>query len=105
MNLFFSFSLCLLTILTLTQTEIALFLFQVNTAVKFLENPKVRQSPLATREAFLKKKGEQKKLLSSQSSSECLEICINITVCVFDDRNLVLNVIFEWRGGTGQTGL
>ncbi|XP_034445997.1 peroxisomal membrane protein PEX14 isoform X2 [Hippoglossus hippoglossus] len=27
------------------------------TAVKFLQNPKVRQSPLATRKAFLKKKG------------------------------------------------
>lgn len=29
----------------------------VATAVKFLQNPKVRQSPLATRKAFLKKKG------------------------------------------------
>ncbi|XP_011620303.2 peroxisomal membrane protein PEX14 [Takifugu rubripes] len=29
----------------------------INTAVKFLQNPKVRQSPLATRRAFLKKKG------------------------------------------------
>ncbi|KAF0036400.1 hypothetical protein F2P81_011712 [Scophthalmus maximus] len=30
---------------------------QITTAVKFLQNPKVRQSPLATRKAFLKKKG------------------------------------------------
>ncbi|XP_077370828.1 peroxisomal membrane protein PEX14 [Festucalex cinctus] len=29
----------------------------VSTAVKFLQNPKVHQSPLATRKAFLKKKG------------------------------------------------
>ncbi|KAM7404548.1 hypothetical protein PAMP_011889 [Pampus punctatissimus] len=29
----------------------------ITTAVKFLQNPKVRQSPLATRKAFLKKKG------------------------------------------------
>uniref|UniRef100_A0A8C6S896 Peroxisomal membrane protein PEX14 n=1 Tax=Neogobius melanostomus TaxID=47308 RepID=A0A8C6S896_9GOBI len=29
----------------------------ITTAVKFLQNPKVRQSPLATRRAFLKKKG------------------------------------------------
>ncbi|XP_061690159.1 peroxisomal membrane protein PEX14 [Syngnathoides biaculeatus] len=29
----------------------------VSTAIKFLQNPKVRQSPLATRKAFLKKKG------------------------------------------------
>ncbi|XP_053172957.1 peroxisomal membrane protein PEX14 isoform X2 [Scomber japonicus] len=29
----------------------------ITTAVKFLHNPKVRQSPLATRKAFLKKKG------------------------------------------------
>ncbi|KAF4078038.1 hypothetical protein AMELA_G00194840 [Ameiurus melas] len=29
----------------------------IATAVKFLQNPKVRQSPLATRKAFLKKKG------------------------------------------------
>ncbi|XP_061832497.1 peroxisomal membrane protein PEX14 isoform X1 [Nerophis lumbriciformis] len=29
----------------------------ISTAVKFLQNPKVRQSPLATRKAFLKKKG------------------------------------------------
>ncbi|XP_034029134.1 peroxisomal membrane protein PEX14 [Thalassophryne amazonica] len=29
----------------------------IATAVKFLENPKVRQSPLTTRKAFLKKKG------------------------------------------------
>ncbi|XP_076874611.1 LOW QUALITY PROTEIN: peroxisomal membrane protein PEX14 [Brachyhypopomus gauderio] len=29
----------------------------IATAVKFLQNPKVRQSPLATRRAFLKKKG------------------------------------------------
>uniref|UniRef100_A0A8V0YXG1 Peroxisomal membrane protein PEX14 n=1 Tax=Gallus gallus TaxID=9031 RepID=A0A8V0YXG1_CHICK len=27
------------------------------TAVKFLQNPRVRQSPIATRRAFLKKKG------------------------------------------------
>lgn len=33
-------------------------LLQVGTAVKFLQNPKVNQSPLATRKAFLKKKGE-----------------------------------------------
>lgn len=33
-------------------------LSQIATAVKFLQNPKVRQSPLATRKAFLKKKGE-----------------------------------------------
>lgn len=42
--------------------DIFFFLFfsfsQVATAVKFLQNPKVRQSPLATRKAFLKKKGE-----------------------------------------------
>lgn len=44
----------------IAQSEITLFLFQVNTAVKFLQNPKVRQSPLATRKAFLKKKGEGK---------------------------------------------
>ncbi|XP_041316224.1 peroxisomal membrane protein PEX14 isoform X2 [Pyrgilauda ruficollis] len=30
---------------------------QIVTAVKFLQNPRVRQSPLATRRAFLKKKG------------------------------------------------
>ncbi|XP_068608186.1 peroxisomal membrane protein PEX14 [Brachionichthys hirsutus] len=30
---------------------------QIATAVKFLQNPKVRESPLATRKAFLKKKG------------------------------------------------
>ncbi|CAL8280453.1 unnamed protein product [Boreogadus saida] len=29
----------------------------ITTAVKFLQNPKVRQSPLATRRVFLKKKG------------------------------------------------
>ncbi|XP_045912892.1 peroxisomal membrane protein PEX14 isoform X1 [Micropterus dolomieu] len=29
----------------------------ITTAIKFLQNPKVRQSPLATRKAFLKKKG------------------------------------------------
>ncbi|XP_075897743.1 peroxisomal membrane protein PEX14 isoform X2 [Nelusetta ayraudi] len=29
----------------------------ITTAVKFLQNPKVRESPLATRKAFLKKKG------------------------------------------------
>ncbi|XP_047453084.1 peroxisomal membrane protein PEX14 [Mugil cephalus] len=29
----------------------------ISTAVKFLQNPKVRQSPLVTRKAFLKKKG------------------------------------------------
>nr|XP_057940366.1 peroxisomal membrane protein PEX14 isoform X2 [Doryrhamphus excisus] len=29
----------------------------ISTAIKFLQNPKVRQSPLATRRAFLKKKG------------------------------------------------
>lgn len=60
---FFSFSLCHLA--DLAQTETALFSFQVNTAVKFLQNPKVRQSPLATRKAFLKKKGERQKLCSS----------------------------------------
>lgn len=32
---------------------------QIATAVKFLQNPNVRQSPLATRKAFLKKKGEK----------------------------------------------
>ncbi|KAF3696763.1 Peroxisomal membrane protein PEX14 [Channa argus] len=32
-------------------------LVTIATAVKFLQNPKVRQSPLATRKAFLKKKG------------------------------------------------
>lgn len=30
---------------------------QIATAVKFLQNSRVRQSPLATRRAFLKKKG------------------------------------------------
>lgn len=35
-----------------------IFCFQITTAVKFLQNPKVRESPLATRKAFLKKKGE-----------------------------------------------
>lgn len=59
------FSVCIYADLTprcyqIAQTETALFLFQVNTAVKFLQNPKVRQSPLATRKAFLKKKGEGK---------------------------------------------
>ncbi|TMS16484.1 Peroxisomal membrane protein PEX14 [Larimichthys crocea] len=32
-------------------------IIKITTAVKFLQNPKVRQSPLATRKAFLKKKG------------------------------------------------
>lgn len=34
-----------------------LFPHQIATAVKFLQNSRVRQSPLATRRAFLKKKG------------------------------------------------
>ncbi len=32
---------------------------QIATAVKFLQNQQVRQSPLATRKVFLKKKGER----------------------------------------------
>jgi hypothetical protein len=32
--------------------------YQVATAVKFLQNPKVRQSPLAQRKAFLERKGK-----------------------------------------------
>lgn len=31
--------------------------YQIATAVKFLQNSRVRHSPLATRRAFLKKKG------------------------------------------------
>lgn len=34
-----------------------IFPYQIATAVKFLQNSRVRQSPLATRRAFLKKKG------------------------------------------------
>lgn len=36
-----------------------LFPLQIATAVKFLQNQKVRQSPLATRKYFLVKKGER----------------------------------------------
>lgn len=53
------------------QTVIALFSFQVNTAVKFLQNPKVRQSPLATRTSFLKKKGEKKPVLPLKALQKC----------------------------------
>lgn len=42
--------------------KMSLFCFfssQIATAVRFLQNQQVRQSPLATRKAFLKKKGER----------------------------------------------
>ncbi|XP_069545164.1 peroxisomal membrane protein PEX14 [Brachyistius frenatus] len=44
----------------------------ITTAVKFLQNPKVRQSPLATRKAFLKRKGltdEEVELAIQRSAS------------------------------------
>lgn len=43
--------------------KMSLFFFflssQIATAVRFLQNQQVRQSPLATRKAFLKKKGKR----------------------------------------------
>ncbi|NXD42419.1 PEX14 protein, partial [Copsychus sechellarum] len=49
---------------------------QIVTAVKFLQNPRVRQSPLATRRAFLKKKGltdEEIELALQQSGTSADE--------------------------------
>ncbi|XP_059189494.1 peroxisomal membrane protein PEX14 isoform X3 [Centropristis striata] len=48
----------------------------ITTAVKFLQNPKVRQSPLATRKAFLKKKGltDEEVELAIQRSGSTEEI-------------------------------
>ncbi|NWY65873.1 PEX14 protein, partial [Erithacus rubecula] len=49
---------------------------QIVTAVKFLQNPRVRQSPLATRRAFLKKKGltdEEIELALQQSGTSTEE--------------------------------
>ncbi|KAL7398541.1 hypothetical protein ABVT39_011336 [Epinephelus coioides] len=48
----------------------------ISTAVKFLQNPKVRQSPLATRKAFLKKKGltDEEVELAIQRSGSTEEI-------------------------------
>ncbi|XP_037335063.2 peroxisomal membrane protein PEX14 [Pungitius pungitius] len=48
----------------------------ITTAVKFLQNPKVRQSPLATRKAFLKKKGltEEEVELAIQRSGSTEEV-------------------------------
>ncbi|NXM84314.1 PEX14 protein, partial [Oenanthe oenanthe] len=49
---------------------------QIVTAVKFLQNPRVRQSPLATRRAFLKKKGltdEEIELALQQSGTSAEE--------------------------------
>ncbi|XP_014846060.1 PREDICTED: peroxisomal membrane protein PEX14 isoform X2 [Poecilia mexicana] len=48
----------------------------VATAVKFLQNPKVRESPLATRKAFLKKKGltDEEVELAIQRSGSTEEI-------------------------------
>uniref|UniRef100_A0AAQ4PH10 Peroxisomal membrane protein PEX14 n=1 Tax=Gasterosteus aculeatus aculeatus TaxID=481459 RepID=A0AAQ4PH10_GASAC len=48
----------------------------ITTAVKFLQNPKVRQSPLATRKAFLTKKGltEEEVELAIQRSGSTEEV-------------------------------
>ncbi|XP_013887883.1 serrate RNA effector molecule homolog [Austrofundulus limnaeus] len=48
----------------------------INTAVKFLENPKVRQTPLATRKTFLKKKGltDEEVELAIQRSGSTAEV-------------------------------
>uniref|UniRef100_A0A3Q3AWZ8 Peroxisomal membrane protein PEX14 n=1 Tax=Kryptolebias marmoratus TaxID=37003 RepID=A0A3Q3AWZ8_KRYMA len=48
----------------------------ITTAVKFLENPKVRQTPLATRKAFLKKKGltDEEVELAIQRSGSTAEV-------------------------------
>lgn len=102
---FFSFLFAFSPTSPSPKTEIVLFSFQVNTAVKFLQNPKVRQSPLATRKAFLKKKGEQKKkaVCPVKNCSECLELHQHHSVCVCVC--LMTEVIFEWGGLRGHTGL
>ena len=43
------------------------FIFQVETAAKFLKNPKIASSPLAQKRAFLKSKG----LTEAQIESAC----------------------------------
>lgn len=49
---------------------------QIATAVRFLQNQQVRQSPLATRKAFLKKKGEYHQYVPEP----------NVKYCVFTGR-------------------
>lgn len=34
-----------------------MFFIQISTAIKFLQNPKVQQSPVSQRKAFLERKG------------------------------------------------
>lgn len=55
-SFFFSFFFCVCLCVSLSSPT------QIATAVKFLQNSRVRQSPLATRRAFLKKKGRGKRV-------------------------------------------
>uniref|UniRef100_A0A3Q4B3G7 Peroxisomal membrane protein PEX14 n=1 Tax=Mola mola TaxID=94237 RepID=A0A3Q4B3G7_MOLML len=61
---------------TKTLIPLSSMYIKINTAVKFLENPKVRQSPLATRKAFLKKKGltDEEVQLAIQRSGSTEEV-------------------------------
>lgn len=64
---------------------ICIFFFQIATAVRFLQNQQVRQSPLATRKAFLKKKGEHHQYVTEP----------NVKYCIFCRRNSYRMALFQ----------
>ncbi|XP_018081136.1 peroxisomal membrane protein PEX14 [Xenopus laevis] len=65
----------------------------IATAVKFLQNPRVRQSPVATRKEFLKKKG---------LSNEEIELALQQSGTVHDDPGLVTHTGIPHTGPSSQ---
>lgn len=79
-----------------TDELISVFFFffltsQIATAVRFLQNQQVRQSPLATRKAFLKKKGEYHQYVPEPNVKYCVFTCRTDTRWL-NSKTLTLNL-------------